>query len=397
MAIRTEQIHLKYTETLSRACHRAKNLYNEANYVVRQWFFKTNEWIRYPTLNWLLKDVKQSPNYKNLPAQTAQQLLRLLDKNWKAFFRSIKDWKKTPSKYLGRPSLPRYRKKNGEFQLLFTNQQVRIKNGVLHLPKNLLAVRTRIAHKLKGARILPQGQGYLLELLYEQPETPLKPNQNRIASIDLGLDSLITLVNNIGEQPIVINGKRLKAVNQFFNKRKAALQSSYDKLGVKSSKKQQKMFFKRKLQVKDYIHKGSRYAVNWCERHDIDTLIVGYNPEWKQHINIGKKNNQNFVNIPFYSLIKQLEYKCQDAGIHFVLIAENYTSKCSFLDHEPIQKHKKYRGRRITRGLFQASTGTLINADVNAAYNILRKVVPNAFAEGIAGVGLHPKRIELFI
>ncbi len=348
-------------------------------------------------MNWLLKDVRQSKNYKSLPAQTAQQILRLLDKNWLSFFRSLKDWKKHPAKYLGRPQLPKYRKKNGEFLLLFTNQQVRLKNGVLYLPKAILNIKTRIHHKLKGARILPQGVGYLLEILYEKDNPPSQSQQNRIVSIDLGLNNLITMVNNIGAPPIVINGKSIKALNQNFNKRKSRLQSIYDKIGVKNSKKQQQLFLKRKKQIKDRLHKASRYVINWCLKNNIDTLVVGYNKKWKQTINIGKRNNQHFVNIPFYMAIKQLKYKCEDHGIHFIITDEGYTSKCSFLDNEPIQQHAKYLGKRIKRGLFKSFNGTLINADVNGAYNIMRKVVPNAFAEGIEGVGLHPERIELFL
>ncbi len=205
------------------------------------------------------------------------------------------------------------------------------------------------------------------------------------------------MVNNIGDSPIVINGKSIKALNQYFNKRKSRLQSIYDKIGVKIGKRQQRMFLKRKRQIKDRLHKSSRFVIDWCLQHNIDTLVVGYNQTWKQNINIGKRNNQHFVNIPFFMLIKQLEYKCEDEGIQFITTDENYTSKCSFLDNEPIQKHSKYLGRRIKRGMFQSSTGTLINADVNGAYNIMKKVVPNAFAEGIEGVGLHPERIELFV
>ncbi len=157
------------------------------------------------------------------------------------------------------------------------------------------------------------------------------------------------------------------------------------------------MLLKRKKQLKDRLHKASRYVLDWCLQNNVDTLVVGYNKTWKQNINIGKRNNQHFVNVPFYKLLNQLEYKCEEEGIHFLTTDESYTSKCSFLDNEPIQKYSKYLGKRVKRGLFQASDGTLINADVNGAYNIMRKVVPNAFAEGIAGVGLHPKRIELFV
>jgi putative transposase len=215
--------------------------------------------------------------------------------------------------------------------------------------------------------------------------------------IDLGVNNLITMVNNIGEQPIVINGKSVKAVNQYFNKQLCKLQSQYAKQQVKSGRKRRILQFKRKKQLSDRLHKASQYVMTWCIQHQIDTIIVGYNATWKQQVTLGKMNNQQFVNIPFYQLLKQFKYKCEDEGFQLFTTEESYTSKCSFLDCESIQKHLQYKGYRLSRGLFRSYTGRLINADVNAAYNIMCKVVPNVFpAEGIVGVGLHPKRIEIF-
>ncbi len=181
MRIRVEQIHLFPNPVISKACHFSNNLYNEGNYLVRQEFINNGNWLRY---NQLYHQVNDSQDYRALPAQSSQQILRLLDNNWKSFFNAINDRKKHPEKYQGRPKLPKYRKKNGEYLLLFTNQQVTIKNSFLHLPKKLGQVKTRISQKLRGARILPQGIGYLLEILYEIPDVSIRPQQNRIASID---------------------------------------------------------------------------------------------------------------------------------------------------------------------------------------------------------------------
>jgi putative transposase len=393
--IRTEVVYFRGNPVIKKACHHSNSLYNQGNYLIRQAFFTNRIWLRY---NELYHQLKTSPHYQALPAQTGQQVLRLLEKNWKAFFQAIKEWKNQPTKFLGRPKPPKYRLKTGENLLIFTHQQVRIKKGRLILPKNLGSFKTRIRHNLQGARILPQGVGYKLEILYQKETIPLRSQRNRIVSIDLGLNNLITMVNNIGDSPIVINGKSIKSVNQYFNKQLSQFQSQYDKQQIKYGRKRRVLLLKRKRQLSDRLHKASHYVVKWCLQHQIDTVIVGYNATWKQKVAIGKVNNQNFVNIPFYQLLKQFEYKCVDEGLHLLTTEENYTSKCSFLDHESIQKHHQYQGKRISRGLFRSYTRRLINADVNAAYNIMRKVVPNAFpAEGIVGVGLHPERIELFV
>ncbi|MFX1513987.1 MAG: RNA-guided endonuclease InsQ/TnpB family protein [Promethearchaeota archaeon] len=390
LVIRTEKIFLQPSSTLFHYCHLAKNLYNQATYLIRQEFITNGKWLRYKAL-WA--QLKESRNYKALPAQTAQQILRKVDQNWKAFFRSIKDWRKHPEKYLGRPRLPRYKPKNGEFQLILTNQQVRIRKGIFLLPRLLqLTVKTRLsAHTpLRGARILPRGTGYLLEIIYHKEVPESDPAHEKMAAIDIGVTNLITMVNNIGIDPIVVKGGIVKAINQWFNKERSRLQRIYAKQGIKIGAKLRTLQRKRERRLNDYFHKTSRETINECIDNLIDTLVIGYNQLWKQHAHMGKRTNQNFVIIPFYKLIHQLQYKAEEAGIHVILVEEAYTSKCSFLDLEPIQKHKQYQGKRLKRGLYRSKHGTLLNADVNSAYNILRKVNSKAFAEGLAGVGLHP-------
>ena len=380
---------------MSSLCHRGKNLYNVANYAVRQRFFREQKWLRYYDLNRLLK---QDPTYRALPIQTSQQILRLIDRNWKAFFRAIKDWQDHPKKYCGKPRIPRYKPKKGESIVVFTNQQCCIKDGFLHFPKKELPpLKIRMTGSFQQVRILPRGNHYVVEIIYKCQPIHLDLPKSRILMIDLGLTNLITAVNNVGLPPFVIKGRVVKSINQFYNKERARLSALKDKQGLKGqTKRLMRLTLKRNNKIRDYFHKTSRTIIGYCVDNELGTIVVGYNAGWKQHINIGRRNNQNFVTVPFHQLIQQIQYKAKLVGIEVILEEEGYTSKCSFLDQEPIEHHDMYMGRRINRGLFQASDGTLINADVNGGYNIGRKAVPNAFrADGIEGVGLHPYSIAI--
>jgi len=386
--LRIEQIWIKGDENLQKLCHISKNLYNEANYIVRQEFFKTGKWIRYSKLDKLLK---KSENYKALPAQTAQQILRVLDRNWKSFFNAMDEWREHPEKFNGRPRPPKYKKKNGVFMLIFTNQQVKVKDGELIFPKVVgLKLKTRIREGIREVRIIPKGVGYVVEIVYEKEVDVVERDKSRVAGIDLGLRNLVTIANNIGEPPIVVKGGVVKSINQFFNKEMARLQRIYAKQGIKKSKRMKRLSAKRERKLRDFLHKVSKFVAEWCAKHNIGRLVIGYNKEWKQEANLGKRNNQNFVQIPFWTIIQQIKYKAEERGIEVILVEEDYTSKCSFLDNEPIEHRNEYIGRRM-KGLFKGGKG-IINADVNAAYNIIRKAIPKAFADGIEGVRLHPVR-----
>ncbi len=334
-----------------------------------------------------------------MPSQTAQQILKLLDKNWKSFFNSIKEWKEHPKKYQGRPKPLKYKKKNGEFIIIFTNQQCRIKNGYLHFPEkvNLSPIKTRIRNQLHQVRIIPKGLFYNLEIIYLKEIDNLNLNKDRFIGIDLGISNIVTIVNNVGLKPTIIKGGILKSVNQFYNKRIAELKSIKDKQGIKSeTNRLQKITAKPNNKINDIFHKISREVINYCIENNFGTIIISYNRAWKQKVNIGRINNQKFVQIPFFKLISQIKYKSELFGIDIIIDGESFTSKCSFLDKEPIKRHKKYMGRRVNRGLFKSKKGILINADVNAGYNIIKKVVPNAVsADGIEGVGLHPYSIAI--
>ena len=397
--VRTEQIRLPHSDNLSHHCHLSKNLFNEGNYIIRQELKQNGKWTRFNSLNEQLnKGV--SDNYTLLPSQTANRILYTLDTSWKAFFRAIKDWKIAPGKYQAKPEPPGYKHKNGEHILIFTTQQVKIKDGYLLFPKmtGINPIKTRLGAdtKLKEVRILPKGTGYVCEIVHEKDVESLNLNPNNVAGIDLGLNNIVTMANNIGEQPIVIKGGFVKSMNQYYNKRRAELQSVYDLQGVKSGSKIRVLTEKRNRKMKDAMHKISRLIIDYCVAHNIGTLVIGHNENWKQNVNLGRRNNQNFVSIPHYILINDLNYKGEEVGIEVIEQEEAHTSKCSFLDGESIEHHEKYVGKRIKRGLFRAADGTKINADVNGALNIIKKAIPKAFsrenADEIVGIGLCPLR-----
>jgi len=391
----SETIYINSSAQISKLCHSAKNLYNLANWYVRQDFFKLNIFLNYYDLDYILKDKNV---YRELPSQSSQQILKLVNRNWRSYFGALKVYRANPNKFKNKPKIPHYKKKNGEFIVIFTNQQCRIKEGYLYFPKkvNLKRIKTRIKEKLKEVRIIPLGIKYKIEIIYKKEEKDLGLNKNNILSIDLGLNNLITAVNNIGLDPIIIKGKVVKSINQYYNKQLAFYRSIENKKSnFQDTKRIQKLHLKRDNKINTIFHRISRFIINYCIKNNLGTIIIGYNNGWKQNINIGKKNNQKFVQIPFLRLINQVKYKSELVGISVITINENHTSKCSFLDNEEIRHHKKYLGKRISRGLFRTSNGTLINADVNAGYNIMKKVFPNSVqVDGIEAFGLMPQIIQ---
>ena len=391
----TERIQVKYSFELSKLCHLAKNLYNLANWYVRQDFFNLNNLLTYYDLDFILKDKEA---YRNLPSQASQQILRLIIRNWNSYFRALKEYNRNFKKFKKKPRIPRYKKKNGESVIFFTNQQCRIKQGYLQFPKrvNIYPIQTRITEKLKEVRIIPLGVKYKIEIVYEKEEQELELNQNHILAIDLGLNNLITAVNNNGCRPFIIKGGIVKSVNQYYNKQLAYYRRIENKKGnFNDTKRIQKLHLLRNNKLTTIFHRISKSIIEYCTLNTIGTIVIGYNKEWKQKINIGKKNNQKFVQIPFLKLVRQIEYKAHLKGIHVLTVNEHYTSKCSFLDNEPIGNHETYIGKRISRGLFKTAKGIVLNVDVNGAYNIMKKAFPNAISvDGIEAFGLMPQIIQ---
>ena len=351
---------------LDELCFLSKNLYNVALYHIRQYYKETGKYLQYNKLTKILSD-SNNIDYRAIPyAQSAQQVLRQVDKQYKAFYVSIKSKKMQDKKV----RLPKYKdKENGRNIFVYTNQCAKVSNNIVYLKtkQGILSFNT-IADNIQQVRLVPKGNHIVVEIIYNV-EYKLKEDNNRYASIDLGLDNLCTLASNV-TQSIIVNGKPLKSINHHYNKTKARLQSKLSN-NKHTSKKINRLTLKRNRKIKDYMHKVSRKIVDYIEANSLNTLFVGKNAGWKDSINLGKTNNQNFVSIPYNMLIQMLEYKCKLAGINVVIVNEAYTSKCSFLDRENISKHDSYAGRRVRRGLFISNRGILINADINGSLNIM--------------------------
>lgn len=392
---RCEQIIIKRNhpkfKVIDQQCFYSKNLYNEANYTIRQEFIKNNNYISYRDMN---KEFKTHENYKLTFSQPANCTLRLLDKNWKSFFKAIKDCKLHPEKYLGVPKPPKYLKKDGRFPWMIPNNQCfyDYEKGTVYMRNRLLndyEWKCRCLGRLIQVRFIPRGSCYVMEIVYETEILDTKENNNRIASIDLGVNNLVTMTNNIGLNPIIINGKGIKSVNQYYNKRLAKEKSLLKiRHGKDWSRKLDILTQKRYQRIKNYMHNTSAYIMRWCLKNNINTLVAGKNKEWKQKSTMSKASNQKFIQIPYEMLLGQLKYKCENVGINYVEVDESYTSGTSFLDHECPEKSNYDKSRRVVRGLFKSNSGLLINSDVNGSLQIMKKVFPNAFEEryGIEGV-----------
>ena len=378
----------------------SKNLYNKANYIIRQEFILNHKYLNYFDINKIMIKTNDL-DYIQLPRKVSNGTLRLLDKNWKSFFASIKDWKKNPSKYNGKPEIPKYKhKSNGRFLIHYEKGAISKKSAKkykIKLSKTMIEVPTNVEYEnLVATRIIPNKNHFVLEVIYKKEVQNNDFDSGNVMGIDIGINNLMACATK--NESFIINGKPIKSINQYYNKRKAKLQSELEK-NHHNSQKILSLTDKRNNKINDYLHKSTSYIINYCLTNEIGKLIIGKNDGWKQQVNLGKRNNQNFVGIPFNSLIHKLKYKCELMGIEFVKTEESYTSKCSFLDGESLKKHFNYMGKRIKRGLFQSKIGIKINADINGALNIIRKVVPlfnlKELNYGIEGVAVHPLLVTI--
>ena len=393
---RCEQHNIKKIRELYRIvdqyCFYSKNVYNEANYIMRQEYISNHKILSAFDIQ---KKMQSMDCYKECGSQAAQKTIQMLCNNWKSFIKADKDYKKHPDKYLGKPKIPKYLDKNGRYVFSLKNIQCSVNNGIFRIsfkPFKQYTIKTRVTGKLIQCRFIPKGSHYTMEIVYEIDVPECLPYPDRIAAIDVGVDNFITMVNNMGEDPIAVKGGVIKSINQYYNKKKAKMQSELkNKNNLNWSKRLQKLSDKRFEKIKYQMHCISKCVIDYCVLYDIDTLIVGHNAQWKQE----NKDMQNFTYIPYDMFFKMLQYKCENNSIRFVMVDESYTSGTSFLDEEDPVKEKYNKKRRIHRGLFRSNKGEYINADVNGAYQILKKVVPNAFADGIEGAGSHPMTIKI--
>lgn len=360
-------------------------------------FGADNKRIKYDFLNFLMKN---TPEYKNLYAQISQQCLKLLEKNWKSFFSSIKDWKRNPAKYSGKPKLPKYLKKKGKNIIILTNQLVKYHDNELIFPKRIgnFKLKTKIRGKFQQVRILPRNNSFVIEVIYRKQVPELKNNNKKYVGIDLGVNNLAALTNSENISPVLISGKKVKSINQYYNKKLSFFRKVTKQMNNKDwSNKMGKITLKRNNIMKDCFHKASKSIVDYALSCGANTVVIGYNQGWKANVNMGKKVNQTFVGLPHKTLIEQIRYKCEEHGINVELPDERYTSGTSFLDNEKPVKELYNKKRRVHRGLFKSNTGKFINADINASLQIIKKVSPDAFNEGhgVEDCGFNPVKVVL--
>ena len=377
----------RYYKLLDELCFKSKNLYNTGLYIERQAFLEKDpnlKGIRFIPEFTLINHLKESEPFKDLPSIISQQILKKVTQNFQNFFKAIKDYNKNPEKYLGRPKLPKYKdSKSGRFPLILNYTAFRFNKEYITFHKVLkgFKVKTHLEsekHILREARFIPHKTYITLEVVYEIKEEPLEvPTDFKyLAGIDLGIDNFSTISILKGStNPLIINGKGLKSYNKYFNKKLAHLKSE-DQLKNKryTTKRIQRLIKKRNNYIDTWIHQASRLTANYLYENKVKAVIIGKNKNWKQNSKFSKKVNQTFIQIPFDLYIQRLTYKCQDLGIRVYIAEESYTSGTSYLDNELPTKDFYDKSRRIQRGLFRTNEGKLINSDVNAAFQVIKKV-----------------------
>lgn len=362
-------------------------LYNVGLYSVRQYFFLNHQYLNYSKNYHQCKD---NENYKLLLTDTGQQILRLVERNMKSFFALLV--MKQAGKYSDKVNLPKYKKNDTYGIVAIQGRSARVKDGWVHIGfsdafreqyqpqmKRLtfkLPEHIQVKH-LQEVRIIPvaNGREFDIEFVYKKAvsEAPgLDPVKH--LSIDMGLDNFATCFDSTNGSSFVIDGRYIKSINQRYNKEHARLQSIKDLQSIKATTRRMLNLNRRRgYRINDYFNRAVKYITDHCLSQGIGTLVVGDFRDIKRDINLGKRTNQNFVQIPYGLFRQKLQSKCEQLGIAYHAIEESHTSKCSFLDNEPICHQEKYLGKRVKRGLFRTLAGRLVNADVNGSANILAK------------------------
>ena len=398
---------------LREMCRYSNNLYNVALYNIRQYYFQEKKFLRYEENCHVCKT---NENYGLLQAGVSQQTLKVVDRSFKSFFNLIKKAKSGEYRFQD-IKMPHYREKGELFNLVLSTNAINIKDGFLTVPVSRKFSKLHggkqiripfpgrlVDKKIKEVRICPVygGRYFKIQYCYVQDVEPQRVSPNKTLAIDIGLENLATCVSTTGTS-FIMDGRKIKSINQWWSKRKAFYQSVADKQGVKKTERLSNLARKRSNRVQDYIRKTARYIVNFCIKNEIGTIVCGYNLDFKRGMNLGKKNNQQFTQISFGSLREALKNLCERYGIRYVEQEESYTSKASFLDLDDIPVYNPgqpytgaFSGKRVHRGLYQFADGRIANADVNGAANILRKSKQNFDFEGLCrGLLASPLRIRV--
>ena len=400
-------------EVLKEMCWISKNLYNVALYNIRQYYFSEKKFLKYES-NY--HECKSNENYKLLQAGISQQTLKIADRSFKSFFNLIKKAKIGDYRFQD-IKIPHYLAKDDLFVLVLSTNAINIKDGFISIPFSremkkkypntdikIPFPKRLMDKKIKEVRIIPQfnGKFFKIQYCYESNTTDLGLNKDNALSIDVGLENLATCVDTNGAS-FIIDGRKLKSINHYYNKKKAKKQSILDKQNLKYSKSIIKLINKRNNKANDYIKKSARIIINYCINNDIGTVIIGYNSDFKRNINLGKVTNQQFTQISFGALREAIKNLCTQYNLKYMEQEESYTSKASFLDKDDIpvfnpndDTNYKFSGKRIKRGLYKSSNSTIINADVNGACNILVKSKQNFNFEKLCiGLLASPIRVRV--
>jgi putative transposase len=391
---------------IDQAAFASKNLYNQATYQIRQAFIHEGKYLPYAEI---FHRIKHLECYQALPRKVSNSILIMIHKNWISFFKANEAYKEDPSKFLGRPKIPGYKdKERGRNILIYDKQalgkRIYTKSGKL-VPSGLsLAIETHIKwDAIDQVRIIPCMSGYMVEVVYQKAEEQAAVDPSLIVALDLGVNTLAAVTSNKpGFQPLLLNGRPLKSLNQYYNKQRAHHQSHLAKAKRFTSRQLDRITTKRNRRINAYLHTASRRIIHLLVQEGIGTLIVGKNPYWKQEVKLGRKTNQEFVQIPHARFIQMLTYKAKLFGIQVVLQEESYTSKASFLDRDAIPTYDHtgtvkphFSGKRETRGIYRASDGRRVHADVHGSYNILRKAFPDSFGQGIEVPAVVPRQLAV--
>ncbi|HET9919058.1 MAG TPA: transposase [Ktedonobacteraceae bacterium] len=400
-------------DVIDAAAFASKNLYNAALYEMRQAFIHNGIYLSYEEMD---KRMQPHEAYKALPAKVSQQILKQLAQAWKSFREALASYNEAPSKFTGRPYLPKYKHKTeGRNLLVYTIQAVShgkrsLQRGIIKPSKLPIEVKTQQnPNQIDQVRIIPRKGYYVVEVIYNREPVRTHVDPSFCVAIDLGVTNLAAITSNrAGFVPRLVNGRTLKAINQWYDKRMKELKLCLPKAERERVTKQMQLITaKRNRQVNHYLHAASKAIIDFLVEQGAGILIIGKNPLWKQGASMGKRNNQNFVAIPHAYFIDMLTYKAGLVGIRVEIQEESYTSKASFLDLDPIPTYKlddeteyTFSGKRIGRRsrLYRIKDGKIICADVNGSYNILRKCKPDAFtAEGLAAYVVQPLRLAITV
>ena len=298
---------------LKELTHHAKNLYNQSLWTLQQAYEATGKYVSYPQMDKAMKQVENlegEVNYRLLKSKVAQQTLRRVDKNFKAFFNASKDFQNNPSKYKGKPKPPKFKHKQQD-NLIYDYQAFSVKGNVVKLEKGLeIELPSPLIGKtIKQVEIIPKFRAFHAVFVYDSALNDFSPIPDRykVMSIDLGLNNLATCVTNGVVKPFIIDGRKLKSVNAYYNKRKAKMQAKLEKQrGKKWSNKLQSLTDWRNAFVNDYMHRATHVVVKSCVENGISKVVVGDVVKSLDHINLGKRTNQNFVNLSLGQFVEKL-------------------------------------------------------------------------------------------